>query len=190
MSDMSRTEAIEILNDLAGYEKTIDLIQNYSVSVQDALHIAIASLETDEAYQLEYERTTKNDLGVDCISRAEAVRVASGYCHPSNIAKELKKLPSVLPKTVNIHYPPESESAYEKALLKAYADGQASVESVLEDIKADMVAMLTDIQSEIRHFMYDVNPSSSESDYACNYMIDIIQQKINSLKAESEDSNA
>ena len=58
--------------------------------------------------------------------------------------------------------------------------------SVLEDIKADMVAMLTDIQSEIRHFMYDVNPSSSESDYACNYMIDIIQQKINSLKAEIE----
>ena len=57
-------------------------------------------------------------------------------------------------------------------------------------LKADMVAMLTDIQSEIRHFMYDVNPSSSESDYACNYMIDIIQQKINSLKAESEDNNA
>ncbi len=50
--------------------------------------------------------------------------------------------------------------------------------------KADLVAMLTDIQSEIRHFMYDVNPNSSESDYACNYMIDIIQDKINSLKAE------
>ena len=30
----------------------------------------------------------------DCISRAEAVRVASGYCHPANIAKELAKLPS------------------------------------------------------------------------------------------------
>lgn len=34
----------------------------------------------------------------NAISRAEAVRVASGYCHPSNIAKELAKLPSVQPK--------------------------------------------------------------------------------------------
>ena len=42
--------------------------------------------------------TTKNDLGVDCISRADAIRVASGYCHPSNVAKELAKLPSVTPQ--------------------------------------------------------------------------------------------
>lgn len=31
----------------------------------------------------------------DAISRAEAIRVASGYCHWSNIPKELEKLPSV-----------------------------------------------------------------------------------------------
>ena len=68
-------------------------------------------------------------------------------------------------------------------LAAKYLMMQADYENRL---KADMVAMLTDIQSEIRHFMYDVNPSSSESDYACNYMIDIIQQKINSLKAEIE----
>ena len=37
----------------------------------------------------------------DAISRAEAVRVASGYCHPANVAKELAKLPSVNP-TKNI----------------------------------------------------------------------------------------
>lgn len=34
----------------------------------------------------------------DCISRAEAVRIASGYCHWANVADELKKLPSVQPK--------------------------------------------------------------------------------------------
>ncbi len=34
----------------------------------------------------------------DAISRADAVRVASGYCHPANIAKELAKLPPVTPK--------------------------------------------------------------------------------------------
>jgi len=33
----------------------------------------------------------------DCISRADAIRIASGYCHTSNIAKELEKLPSVQP---------------------------------------------------------------------------------------------
>lgn len=54
-------------------------------------------------------------------------------------------------------------------------------------LKADMVDMLTDIQSEIRHFMYDVNPSSSESDYACNYMIDSIQQRINALKENADE---
>lgn len=31
----------------------------------------------------------------DAISRADAIRVASGYCHPANVAKELAKLPSV-----------------------------------------------------------------------------------------------
>lgn len=30
----------------------------------------------------------------DSISRAEAIRIASGYCHPANIADELRKLPS------------------------------------------------------------------------------------------------
>lgn len=31
----------------------------------------------------------------DLISRSDAIRVASGYCHWSNIPKELEKLPSV-----------------------------------------------------------------------------------------------
>ena len=42
--------------------------------------------------------TTKNNFEIDCISRADAIRVASGYCHPSNVAKELAKLPSVTPQ--------------------------------------------------------------------------------------------
>ena len=44
---MTRDEAIKILKELAGYEKTMDLIQNYSVSVQDALYMAIKALEQD-----------------------------------------------------------------------------------------------------------------------------------------------
>ena len=44
---------------------------------------------------------------------------------------------------------------------KGYADG--------------CVDTLDIIAEEIRHFMLDVNPSSSESDYACNYILDVIK---------------
>ena len=33
----------------------------------------------------------------DAISRQDAIRIASGYCHPANVAKELAKLPPVKP---------------------------------------------------------------------------------------------
>lgn len=72
-------------------------------------------------------------------------------------------------------------------------DNVPTVEAIPKDqyearLKADMVANYKDIQAEIRRFMYDVNPNSSESDYACNYIIDIIQQKIDKLKG-NEDGN-
>lgn len=34
----------------------------------------------------------------DLISRKQAIRIASGYCHWTNIPAELAKLPSVIPK--------------------------------------------------------------------------------------------
>lgn len=40
----------------------------------------------------------EREPGDDAISRADAIKVASGYCHPSNIAEELAKLPPVYPK--------------------------------------------------------------------------------------------
>jgi DNA-directed RNA polymerase subunit RPC12/RpoP len=46
---MTRDEAIKILKELAGYEKTMDLIQNYSVSVQDALYMAINALKNEQS---------------------------------------------------------------------------------------------------------------------------------------------
>ena len=45
----------------------------------------------------------------DAISRAEAIRVASGYCHPANIAKELGELPPVLPEQNMGEWIPVSE---------------------------------------------------------------------------------
>lgn len=40
----------------------------------------------------------------DAISRAEAIRIASGYCHWSNVPEELERLPSVQPKTRAGHW--------------------------------------------------------------------------------------
>ena len=34
----------------------------------------------------------------DLIDRQAAILIASGYCHPANVAKELAKLPSVQPE--------------------------------------------------------------------------------------------
>ena len=36
----------------------------------------------------------------DTISRQAAIYIASGYCHPSNIAKELAKLPPAEPRLI------------------------------------------------------------------------------------------
>lgn len=46
----------------------------------------------------------------------------------------------------------------------------------LMDMPKEMIEVLDEIQAEIRHFMYDINPSSSESDYACNYILQIIDK--------------
>ena len=77
------------------------------------------------------------------------------------------------------HIEPDNRGKYVVMQPTVEAIPKADYENRL---KADMVANYKDIQAMIRLFMYDVNPSSSESDYACNYMIDIIQQKINELK--------
>lgn len=47
-----------------------------------------------------------------------------------------------------------------------------------EEAVLNICKMFEDIKAEIRHFMFDVNPSSSESDYACNYILDIIDKHI------------
>ena len=69
----------------------------------------------------------------------------------------------------------EQESAFQK---------KAGI--VISQLRADRDRLwnaFDKINAEIRHFMYDVNPNSSESDYACDYILNII----NKCKAESED---
>lgn len=76
--------------------------------IEDVLN-GVPSAEPNE--QIKWERDTAiqqlADLGYglgekprrdDCISRKAAIDVASGYCHPANIADELRKLPSAEPE--------------------------------------------------------------------------------------------
>lgn len=51
--------------------------------------------------------------------------------------------------------------------------------SVLDKyVNQEINRVLEEIKAEIRHFMFEVNPSSSESDYACNYILDLIDKKM------------
>ena len=45
-------------------------------------------------------------------------------------------------------------------------------------VDAVPMSVIEEIKAEIRHFMFEVNPSSSESDYACNYILDLIDKHI------------
>ena len=101
---MTREEAIEILKSTMIKFKTLENGQEF-LRFFDALEMAISSLETDEAYQLEYERTTKNDLGVDAVSRKEVFNQIF-YSTDNNgdvvlgsvLRERIARLPSVTPQ--------------------------------------------------------------------------------------------
>ena len=74
--------------------------------------------------------------------------------------------------------------ALEQVRVKAFKEAYDSFKKDYENrLKADMVAMLTEIQLEIEE-LDPFGDEWSDSLDACN---DIIQQKINSLKSESEE---
>ncbi len=88
----------------------------------------------------EVESTTKKDLGVDCISRADAIRVASGYCHPSNVAKELAKLPSVTPQE---SFKPMVEIDLYSVIKQKYIERE-----VLDKIRAEIIQVVAEETTE------------------------------------------
>ena len=105
---MTRAKAIEIL------KKLIEAMQGHVTVLPTperiaAIRLAIASLETDEAYQLEYENpTTKNNLGVDCISRQAVIDSLYDWSnhsmtdaetwHLRQVIGDIKSMPSVTPQ--------------------------------------------------------------------------------------------
>lgn len=58
----------------------------------------------------------------DLIDREEAIRIASGYCHPANIVKELEKLPSASPDLSGY-----SDRLWKLAYERGKAEGQAEI---------------------------------------------------------------
>jgi len=72
-------------------------------SYDKGLHKRICKVLSDRMKPLQQATVDESENQTidhdDCISRQAAIYVASGYCHSSNIAKELAELPSVQPNT-------------------------------------------------------------------------------------------
>lgn len=103
IGDMDRKICIEVLKRLLEAMEVFDGISPSPERI-NAIKMAIASLEIDEAYQLEYERTTKNDLGVDAVSRADVLKLMQDNWHTHNgdyamqeSMDDIRALPSVTP---------------------------------------------------------------------------------------------
>lgn len=150
MSGITRSESIkqlhrlkaDINHGLAFVSKTKD-----KHLALESLDMAIASLETDEAYDLEYE-LTKNDLGVDvhdnnvgnidCISRADAIGIIAVECSAEKLdidyakflmlRRAIKALPTVTPQEprwipVNERLP-EDSGEYLVSVIDEYNENQ------------------------------------------------------------------
>lgn len=63
-------------------------------------------------------------------------------------------------------------------LIGMVSDNQESDYDTALKMGIKALSFIDDIQAEIRHFMLEINPSSSESDYACNYILDLIDKKM------------
>ena len=87
---MTREEAIQILKDM------IQRTNFYSNHIIDACKIAIASLETDEAYLLEYEQP---EFCKDCVPREAVRRIITSPRTKEQMLNALNSLVSVYPKS-------------------------------------------------------------------------------------------
>jgi Zn finger protein HypA/HybF involved in hydrogenase expression len=79
-----------------------------------------AKIDNNQTYQ-EHKlvlRLLERQPCEDCISRQAAIRIASGYCHPANIAAELAKLPPAQPKIKTGHW----------IEIAQYSDGKHKIE--------------------------------------------------------------
>lgn len=96
MNDViSRQAVLDIVDELS-HQMTIEGYWSVVERVKALPSATCGNLEKPEIPQ--HSEGEAADCNLDCISRQAAIRVASGYCHPANIAKELAKLPSAQPE--------------------------------------------------------------------------------------------
>ena len=102
-----REKHIDALKDLK--EWLITFSNGSHVKEIEAIDYAISSLKVDLAYDLEYERTTKNDLGVDYIDRADALNCLKAtelkkFDWIIDAREKISNLPSVTPQEPRIDF--------------------------------------------------------------------------------------
>ena len=101
------------MDDMISRQATIDAMETvywYHINKNGQLASGANSKEYEPLYKAEDVYKILNDMPsvqpeectetpvCDCISRQAAIHIASGYCHPANIAAELSKLPSAQPE--------------------------------------------------------------------------------------------
>ena len=95
-------------------QQAIEWLKRRPVMMAGAKRMYDLAVEALEAYVPDMndgntEPSCENDAEItrcshDTISRQAAIYIASGYCHPANIAKELAKLPSAQPDRPKGHW--------------------------------------------------------------------------------------
>lgn len=91
ISGLQMTMDLFLFDPTTGKTTVPDMLNDIDRETYDACKGAIEALKAQDV-------TDTNVGNDDLISRQMAIRVASGYCHPANIAKELAKLPAAEPE--------------------------------------------------------------------------------------------
>lgn len=182
MSDITRSEAIKTLKEhLSHWER---LHQEHICEDQEgidtisALKLAIASLETDEAYNLMYEQP---EFCVDCISRKRAIISITACDGKSAQIEALKKLPSVYPEnTVSLsaykQVAWERDIAIEQLKELGYEFGQKIEPTTENDLVSSIVEKISEKVTETREeFIFEtIRP----------YCENVVQMKISKRDLE------
>jgi hypothetical protein len=142
MSDITRSEAIKTLKEhLSHWERLLRehiCEEQEGIDTISALKLAIADLETDEVYQLEYEQPKFCE---DCISRAEAKKGVETWS--GGWIEYIKSLPSVYPKSKTftenciacVYDEIETETGVH---CKKCLDGDSQYKSVFDFVKENL----------------------------------------------------
>lgn len=96
--------------------------------------IAICVLPTEKEFEhLEWllKNHYKNEPCGNAIDRSEAIKVASGYCHPANVANELAKLPPVTPQQSC----EDIAKAFQLGLAFGFGEKYDEMDKVMEEVK-------------------------------------------------------